>query len=380
MGINDIILYIMMIFMIIAALDRVVFTGWGKSIGLYDKFEEGFNAMGALSLSMVSVICIAPVLAAYLEPVIAPVYKALGANPAMFATTLLACDMGGYPLAMQLAGPENVEIGRFAGIILGAMMGPTIVFSIPVALGIIRAEDRVFLARGILIGIVTIPLGCFVGGLIQGLPVMVIVMNLIPVIIVAAAIAVGLAVIPATMIKIFDIFGRFVVICITLALAAVIVETLTGVNFITHTAADGTVTTMAPISEAMATIGAIAIVLAGAFPLVYVLTKFGQKPLEAAGRTMGMNDIAAAGLVATLANNIPMFTMMKDMDDRGKVINVAFTVSAAFTLGDHLGFTAGVERGMIAAMVVGKLVGGISAVLLALLVLSKDKAKTEETI
>ena len=78
-----------------------------------------------------------------------------------------------------------------------------------------------------------------------------------------------------------------------------------------------------------------------------------------------LGDVAAAGMVATLANNIPMFTLMKDMDERGKVINVAFAVSAAFVFGDHLGFTAGVERGLILAMIVGKLVGGITAVILA---------------
>ena len=48
-----------------------------------------------------------------------------------------------------------------------------------------------------------------------------------------------------------------------------------------------------------------------------------------------------------------------------KIINVAFAVSAAFVFGDHLGFTAGVERGLILAMIVGKLVAGISAVVLA---------------
>lgn len=40
-------------------------------------------------------------------------------------------------------------------------------------------------------------------------------------------------------------------------------------------------------------------------------------------------------MVATLANNIPMFGMMKNMDTRGKVINCAFAVSAAFALGDR---------------------------------------------
>lgn len=50
------------------------------------------------------------------------------------------------------------------------------------------------------------------------------------------------------------------------------------------------------------------------------------------GKVLNMNNIAAAGMVATLANNIPMFGMMKQMDTRGKVINCAFAVSAAFAL------------------------------------------------
>ena len=86
------------------------------------------------------------------------------------------------------------------------------------------------------------------------------------------------------------------------------------------------------------------------------------------GKVLGMNDIAAAGLVASLANSIPMFGMMKDMDNRGKILNVAFAVSAAFVFGDHLGFTAGFNSTMIFPMIIGKLVGGITAVMVAVFI------------
>jgi ethanolamine transporter len=360
-SINQIIVDIMVIFMVIGAVDKAVL---GNRIGLGEKFDEGFMAMGALALSMVGVISLAPVLADLLNPVIGPIYRALGADPAMFATTLLACDMGGYPLAVQMAA--SPEIGNFAGMILGSMMGPTIVFTIPVALGIIDKADRVFLAKGTLVGIVTIPIGSFVGGIVQGLPAMVVVSNLIPVVIVAALIAVGLWKAPDAMVKGFDWFGKGVIAVITLALAAIIIETLTGIVLIPG---------MAPLNEGVETIGAIAIVLAGAFPMVFVITKYGQKPLMSIGKILGINDVSAAGMVATLANNIPMFTLMKDMDNRGKVINVAFCVSAAFVFGDHLGFCAGVARDMIFPMIVGKLVGGISAVLLAMVIAPKSELK-----
>lgn len=365
MSINEIIIYIMVIFMALGAIDKCL----DNKFNLGDKFEEGIMAMGSLTLAMVGVISLAPVLATLLKPIVVPIYTALGADPAMFATTLLANDMGGYPLAMQMA--SNPEAGRFAGIILGSMLGPTIVFTIPVALGIIEKEDRKYLATGVLAGIMTIPIGCLVGGLVAGYDPGMILRNLVPIILVALIIGIGLWLAPNGMIKGFSVFGKGVVIVITLALAAIIIETLTGLVIIPG---------MAPILDGIEIVGSIAIVLAGAFPMVYVITKVFQKPLLKLGSLLGMNDKAAAGLVASLANNIPMFGILKEMDTRGKIINIAFAVSASFTFGDHLGFTAGVEKGLIFPMIVGKLVGGITAVLVAILIASKSKlvAESEE--
>ena len=365
MSINDIIMYIMVIFMILGALDRII----GNKFGLGAQFEEGFNALGSLALAMVGVISLAPVLAALLRPIVVPIYTALGADPAMFATTILANDMGGAPLALELANDPNA--GQFAAFIIGAMMGPTIVFSIPVALGIIDVKDHKYLALGVMAGIITIPIGAFFGGLTAGYNIGFIIRNLVPIVIFAILLVLGLIFIRDILIKIFNVFSKILVILITIALALSIVEALIGVQIVKFNMG-GEEVTMAPITDGIATIGAIAIVLAGAFPFVYVFTKVAKKPLEAVGKMLGMNDIGAAGLVATLANNIPMFQIMKDMNNKGKVINVAFAVSAAFTFGDHLGFTAGYAEGMyrnmIGPMIVAKLIGGITAIVVAIII------------
>ncbi len=358
MSINEIIVYIMVIFMILGGIDRII----GNKFGLGEKFEEGIIAMGSLALAMIGIICLAPVLADILRPAVVPLYSMLGADPAMFAGTILANDMGGAPLAKELA--LTPEAGQFGGLIVGAMLGPTIVFTIPVGLGIIQHEDQKYLATGVLAGVITIPIGAFVGGLVAGFPVIMVLRNLIPIVIFAILIALGLYFIPNGMVKGFKVFGQIVVIVITVGLAAAIVETLTGFVLIPG---------MNPIDEGYMTVGAIAIVLAGAFPLVYVITKVFRKPLMKMGHLLGMNDIAAAGMVATLANNIPMFGMMKDMDSRGKVINVAFAVSAAFVFGDHLGFTAGFDSTMIFPMIVGKLIAGVTAVAVAILITRKEE-------
>lgn len=361
MSINEIIIYLMVIFMAVGAIDRC----FNNKLNLGPKFEEGIMAMGTLTLSMVGIIVIAPVLAKVLSPVIVPIYGALGADPSIFATTILACDMGGFPLAVEMA--KDPDIGLFAGTILGSMMGPTIVFTIPVALGLIEKDDHKFLATGILAGMITIPIGCFVGGLVAGFPVLMLIKNLIPIIIFAVLIILGLWRIPNKMIKGFTIFGQGVVIVAILGLAVGIIDALTGLTLIPG---------IAPISDGIQTVGSIAIVLAGAFVMVEVITRVFKKPLLKLGKLLGMNDISAAGMVATLANNIPMFTMMKDMDDRGKILNVAFAVSAAFVFGDHLGFTAGVAKEMIFPMIVGKLVGGITAIIAAIFFANRMLGKT----
>lgn len=359
MAVYDIVIWIMAVFAVFGALDRI----FGNRLGLGKSFEEGILAMGSLALAMIGVITLAPVLAAVLKPVIVPVYAFFGADVAMFAGTLLGCDMGGGALALELT--SDYQAAMLGGVLTGSMLGATVVFSIPVALGILRPEDRGALAKGVLCGIVTVPLGIFVGGVVAGFPVAMVARNLVPILIIAAAIAFGLWKAEQAVIHGFIVFGKFITAVITVGLAAAIVESLTGFRLIAG---------MAPITEGFETVGAIAVILAGAFPLVFAVTEALKKPLTALGKRMGINDTAAAGLIATLANSIATFGMVKDMDDRGKIVNIAFAVSAAFVFGDHLGFTAGFAPEMLVSVIVGKLTGGIAAVAVALLLTRKNAA------
>ena len=351
MSAHEILIGVMAVFGVLGALDRIL----GNPVGLGQEFENGILAMGSLALSMIGIIALSPVLAAVLRPVVVPVFSFLGADPAMFAGTILANDMGGGALARELTtDPQAAGLG---GVITGSMLGATIVFTIPVALGILPRKDRPFLAKGILCGIVTIPIGVLAAGLVAGYPVLMVLRNLIPIVLIGGLIALGLWKAEKGMIKGFGIFGKGVVALITVGLAAAIFEALTGWEIIPG---------LNGIEEGFQTVGDIAIVLAGAFPLVFAITRLLRKPLLKLGKLLGINDTAAAGLIASLANSIATFGMVKEMDDRGKVVNIAFAVSAAFVFGDHLGFTAGFAPELLPAVIVGKLVGGISAVAVAL--------------
>ena len=358
MSAHEILIAIMAFFAFLGALDRI----FGNKIGLGKEFENGILAMGGLAMAMIGIICLAPVLAQVLKPVVVPVYNFLGADGAMFAGTILACDMGGGPLAQELTADSQAAM--LGGVITGSMLGATVVFTIPVAIGILEDGDKPHLAKGILCGIVTIPLGVLSGGLVAGFPILMILRNLVPIVLIALLIALGLWKWEKWMIKGFGWFGKGIIALITVGLVAAIVQELTGLVLIPD---------LAPLSDGFETVGAIAIVLAGAFPLVFVLTKLLQKPLMKLGSLLHINDTAAAGLIASLANSIATFELVKNMDDRGKVVNIAFAVSAAFVFGDHMGFTAGFAPEMLPAVIVGKLVGGVSAVAVALLLTRKEK-------
>ena len=352
MSFHEVLIDMMAVFALLGGLDRIL----GGRFGLGSRFEEGILSMGSLALAMVGIVSLAPVLAGILKPIVVPVYRLLGADPAMFAGTVLACDMGGGPLARQLtADPQAADLG---GVITGSMLGATVVFTIPVAMGILEERDRPAMAKGILCGMVAIPFGILAGGLTAGYAFSMVLRNLVPIVLMALLIALGLWRAEKAMVAAFTAFGKILVAVVTVGLSGAIIQALTGFAVIPG---------LAPISEGFETVGTIAIVLAGAFPLVYVLTRVLNKPLMALGKLLGINEPASAGLIASLANSIATFGMVKDMDDRGKVVNIAFAVPAAFVFGDHLGFTAGFAPELLPAMILGKLAGGVVAVGIALL-------------
>lgn len=348
MTFDQIVLWIMAIGLLIGVTDKIT----GNHFGLGEKFDEGFQAMGPLALGMVGIVCLAPVISDLLGSVIIPIYKAIGADPALFGS-ILANDMGGYSVAMELA--QNEQAGLFAGNIVASMLGCTLVFSIPVGLGIIEKEDRPFFSKGLLIGLITIPVGCVMGGIVAGFSMTMVLKNSLPVFVISISLVIGLKIIPEKMIRGCTLFGQFITVIIYIGLACAAFEHITGVIIIKG---------MAPIMEGMEVVSNIAIVLLGTFPTLAIIVKVLNKPLNVIGEKIGMDATSTAGIIFTLANSVPVYTMMKDMKKRGIVINTAWLVPATAALGDHLGFTAAVQPSMITPVIAGKLLAGVVAIIL----------------
>lgn len=380
LSINSVIVTIMMIFMILGAVDKAM----GNKRGYGAAFDEGFQAMGPLAIAMVGVIAAAPVLSMVLRPIVGPIYELLGSSPSIFATTLLLADSGGYPLAVELAG-NDVVMGQFAGIIVGCTMGCILLFDIPVALTLIQKKDRPLLACGILVGVITAPIGCFVGGIVMNamteysMDLGTMFFSLLPVILVAIVLAAGLWFKPIALMNGFAKFGAFVTGLIAIFVAIAVFQYETGIRFpLFHLMVEAGADGVSPLANSVEILGDIAFVLIGAFPMVEFIKRHFGGALAKVGNKLGMNEAASAGIVATLANNIPTFQMMKDMNPKGKLMNVAFASCAAFMFGDHLGFVAGVNSNMIVPMIFAKLACGLSALFLANLLAPQLLSKAEK--
>lgn len=376
---NAVIVAIMMGFMVLGAIDKAQ----GNKRGYGKAFDEGFEAMGPLAIAMVGVIAAAPVLSMVLRPLISPLYELLGSSPSVFATTLLLADAGGYSLAVELAG-QDVVMGQFAGLIIGCTMGCILLFDIPVALTLLKKEDRPVLACGILVGVVTAPIGCFAGGIVMNLTtdyhmnMVTMFFSLLPVVLVAAVLAVGLWFRPVALMNGFAKFGAFVTGLIAIFVALAVLQQKTGLRLpLFHLMVDKGADGISPLANSIEILGDIAFILLGAFPMVEWVKRHCGGALAKLGAKLGMDETASSGIVATLANNIPTFQMVSKMNPKGKLLNIAFASCAAFMFGDHLGFVAGVNDTMIVPMIAAKLTCGVCALALANLLSPRLLSKAE---
>ena len=391
--IGTIVVYIIMACAIAGCLASVI----KPESELGQQFVAGIDSIGPIFLPTAGIMASAPYLTAFVSSVFGSAYSAVGADPAMAATTFIAVDMGGYQLADALAETRESWI---MAMITGYMAGATIVFSIPVALKMLEKRDRKYLALGVMSGLLAIPIGVFVASAIIAVshPIVrevistnadatyqlalswgQIGVNLIPLIIVCVALAAGLKFKPDAMIKGFIVFGRVMESALKIVFVLVVVEYFTGVwsTLFGSFGFDPIIADEEDIFRALEVSGAIGMMLCGAFPMVYLIRRYLAKPLAKIGGAVGLSSDATAGLLAGSANVLALFSMVKDLRAKDKVICMAFAVCCAFLFGDHLSFTANFQPNLIVVVLVGKLAAGICAIVFANLLAVKKAEQLE---
>lgn len=376
------VIWLMMLFVVIGAIGAI--KDDTKGIGL--EFKEGIYSIGPIFLPVAGIMASIPYLSRFVEVITGRIFEFMGADQAMAAGALIAGDMGGYHLANVLADSHGAWIMATA---TAFMAGSTIVFSIPVGLAMLEKKHHRYLALGVMSGVLTIPIGVFVTTLILKVTQTRLrseidtagesdrvfelswgemLVNLIPIMIFVVALALLLRLATDFMIKAFLIFGKVLDTALKIVLALVIVEYFTGIlsTILGGWGFDPIIADDQDQFRALEVAGAIGVMLAGAFPLVYVIRKYLATPLDVVGKRIGISTEGMAGVLAASANILAMFRLIPTMPPKDRVLAIAFSVCAAFTFGDHLAFMANFQPNMVVPLVAAKLLSGVIAMLLAL--------------
>lgn len=381
-AIGNYVIYLIMLCAVIGAFASIR----NDEQGLGAEFMTGIYSIGPIFIPVAGIMASIPYLSQFITAVFGPLFETIGADPAIAATTFIAVDMGGYQLADSLAQTRE---GWITAMVVGYMAGATIVFSIPVGLAMLKEADHKYMALGIMAGILSVPVGVFIAcamlalnnpgvrelvdtnsdsSLILQMGMGDILVNMMPLIVVCVAIAIGLKMFPNHMIRGFLVLGKTMDAALKLVLVFSIVEYFTGAFSILlgGWGFDPIIADEEDLFRALEIAGYIGIMLSGAFPMVYLIKKYLAGPMDSIGRRLGMDSVGAAGILAAAANILAMYHLIADMKVRDKVLCIAFAVCGAFMFGDHLAFTANFQPNMILPILIGKLSGGILGFILAM--------------
>lgn len=351
---EKILLYFVAAFFIIGAADYIE----GNKFGVGDMFEKGIKTMGSLALSMLGILSLIPFLIDKLGYVLNIISEKVLIDPSIFLGSIFAVDMGGYNLCTQLAYTSNM--GIFSGIIISSMLGCTISFTIPLAIGIVRKENIDCIFKGFICGIISLPAGLIIAGLILGIPFIKIIYNLLPVILLVIIISIGIIIKPQ---KTLNIFKGISTLIRYLGIIGIIVQgvySICGVKLLNN---------IMPLNEVIEIVGRIAIFLSGAYVMIEFLKRLFRNHLLYIEEKAEINSDSIMALIGSLASAIIIFDDFDKLDYKGKIICTAFSVSGAYVFGGQLGYVSSIAPQYLGLYVAIKLLSGIISIFFAVVFL-----------
>ncbi len=356
MDFNQIFMYMVAFGAVLGGVDFLL----GNRLGFGQKFKDGFDCIASMGINMTGIIVIAPVLAKLMQPVVFPVCSLIGIDPSIIGA-LFSTNLGGYSLAEGLAVDHTMAL--YFGLIISSMLGATITYIMPLGFGLIEKEDKEFFIKGLSLGMIPIPVGGFVGGLMMGLPSSVVLQNLIPICIIDVFLILGLLKFPDAMVRVFSAFAELIRIIAIVGLIVGGVEYFVNMDLVKGTK---------PIQEAIWIPCSIALMLMGCLPLMELVFRLFRSIFEAFGRKVGINAVSVGGILLSFATGIAVLKMIRDMNPKGKVVTTAFLVCGMAMFTSFLAYTMGIDPEICTPQILAKLTSGAVALVIACMIPEKS--------
>ena len=360
----NVVIAVLLIFAAIGLIDKIL----GNRFRLAEEFDKGMDLMGPMALALVGIYCIGVFAAEANADAAARLASILPFDPSVLIGSILAPDMGGLPVSLQIA--ETRELAMFSGMLLSTTVGVTLCFQLPVCLsGVKSKEDANIMMKGFVLGLTVIPPGIIVGGLMLGLSFGTLIKNFFPIIILCVILAVGFKLSSKVTAGILNVIGNLIRILSLILFALVII----GAYVPALSLAD-----IELVKDAFVAVGKMASVVCGSLVFSKLALKVFKKPFAFMARIMKTNEFAVIGLILSLTTTFAMLPLFPKMDYRGKMINAAFSVGGAYILGGQMAFVSGLTTGHeIAVFFVTKIIVGLLAILAACLIKNETKNDTK---
>lgn len=341
----NIFIAIMLIFAAAGFTDKVL----GGRFGLSEQFDRGLYTMGAMVIPIVSICAVGTEFVQRHTEQVAALSEKLFFDPSMIIGAVLAPDMGGYFICREIAADPRILV--LSGVVLGTLLGQAITFQMPVFMQTVDREDHPAIFQGFIVGIVVIPVGLIAAELMLRMPLKLFLMQFLPVFLLCLVIAAGLKWAPAGTARVFAVFARIVNWLFYLMFAVTVIGLfIPSLQY----------ASLKSVEEAVLIVFKSAIIIAGSLVMSELILKFFRAQIHRAAERMGINEVAAVSLLMTCATSLAVLPLFPRMDDKGKRVVSAFSLSGSFVIGGSLAFVSNVTTGYnVLIFVVTKLICGI---------------------
>ena len=346
----NVLIGIMLIFACIGLVDKLI----GGRFGLAVEVDKGLSLMGSTALGLLGIYCIGLEFVNANTDLIQSFSALFPFDASIIVGSFLAPDMGALPIALEISSSR--EIGILSGALVGTTLGATICFQLPIFLSVIEKKDVSFMMKGIILGLIVIPVALFAGSGMLGLSLFESFIQLTPIIVICLILSVAFYLAPHNTSKILGLVGNvikaFTLILFALTIANIYLPKLNLVN-------------LSIIQEAFFIVGKMAIIISGALVFSHIVLIIFRKQLTFIANLLKVNEIAVLGLFLGLTSSLAMLPLFHQMDERGKIMNAAFSVGGAYTLGGQMAFVSDmVSSSELWIYLATKLLAGLSAILI----------------
>lgn len=347
----NIFVLIMLVFAALGLVDKIL----GGKLGFAPEFDTGLANMGGLALSTVGLYSIGVSFVTGHAEEVASLGERLPFDSSLLIGSVLAPDMGALGIAQRVAATP--ALACFSGAFVAGGLGMTVGYQLPVFLAAVKKEEIPGLMQGFIFGLIPLPVGLFAAGLFIGIPVPVLLINLLPVIFLCVLLIAAFLLAPSGTMKVLIVFGNFI---------RIVSFVFFGIAVIGVFAPEYCPVDQALVSEMLYMVLRMVIVCCGGLVLSKIALEKLKAPIARAGKALGINNVAVVGLILSLTQSLAMLPLYSRMDRKGQVMNAAFSVSGAYVFGGQMAFVSSlIPQSWVPAYMGNKIIAGILGILIA---------------